>query len=342
MFNQLEIDSVDQHNCRDQRAKLYNHIKEFCDKNKIKFTLNLSPTNVQHINSTVIVYMVLSDIIGNYEHWKNINQHCHQHGKKVLVVTDSIIEFNNLSCIEFFSYPKLLGIHASYSDNIDIVSPPSKLYNCFIQRVCSTRQSWFYFLHHHNLLDKGYVSVLMKQLSDYSNLTGTELFDFIHYKYQLDQLPHFEKAYQELRSIVPYRNFTEIHNLSPLILDSKYSLVLETYALEDDTNRWCFTEKSLRSIQFPTISLLFLQKHGIAKLRALGFEFDSAIDKIDDLPWQQRQQQLLQILVEDSIDFDSKTLYNQSQHNRQLLKSWKTAYNNANFFDNFFEKATSV
>lgn len=78
------------------------------------------------------------------------------------------------------------------------------------------------------------------------------------------------------------------------------------------------------------------------KLRAFGFEFESALDKIDDLPWQQRQQQLLQILVKDSIDFDSKTLYNQSQHNRQLLKSWKTAYNNANFFDNFFEKATSV
>ena len=125
-------------------------------------------------------------------------------------------------------------------------------------------------------------------------------------------------------------------------MDSKYSLILETYALEDDTNRWCFTEKSLRSIQFPTVSLLFLQKHGISKLREFGFEFDSSIDKIDSLPWQQRQQQLLQILIENCVDFDSKTLYNQSQHNRQLLKSWKNAYSNVNFFDNFFEKATSV
>jgi len=342
LYNQSPIDSYDMHVWQTERQLLLNRVSIWCKKNKIKFTHYLSPTKIQHIENTVIVCMLLFDMTGNYEHWKSINQHCQQHGKKVLVVTDNIVEFDHLSCVEFFSYPELLGITASYSDNIDIVSPPSKLYNCFIQRVCSMRQSWFYFLHHHNLLDKGYVSVLMRQLSDYSELTGQELFDFIHHKYQLDQLPHFEKAYQELRSIVPYRNFTEVNDLLPLILDSKYSLVLETYAVEDDTNRWCFTEKSLRSIQFPNISLLFLQKHGIAKLRALGFEFDSAIDKIDDLPWQQRQQQLLQILVEDSIDFDSKTLYNQSQHNRQLLKSWKTAYNNTNFFDNFFEKATSV
>jgi hypothetical protein len=234
-----------------------------------------------------------------------------------------------------------LGVTASYGD-VEVTTYPTKLYNCFIQRVCPTRQSWFYFLHHYDLLDKGYVSVLMKQLSSYSNLTGQELFDFIHHKYQLNQLPHFEKSYQELRSKVPYRNFTETNNLLPLILDSKFSLVLETYALEDDTNHWCFTEKSLRSLQFPTISLLFLQKYGISKLRELGFEFDSIIDSIDALPWQQRQQQLLQFLINNSVDFDSKTLYNQSQHNRQLLKSWKTTYNNVNFFDNFFEKATSV
>ena len=342
MFNQFEIDSVDQHAWRGQRSNLYGRIKEFCDNNNITFTNKLSSIKIQHTNSTVIVSMLLFDIIGDYEYWKNINQHCQQYGKKILVITDNIVEFTPLSCIEFFSYPKLLGVTASYDYDIDVIAPPSKLYNCFIQRVCSIRQSWFYFLHHYDLLDKGYVSLLMKQLSDYSNLTGKELFDFIHHTYHLNQLPHFEKAHQALRTVVPYRNFTEDNDLTPLILDSKYSLILETYALEDDTNRWCFTEKSLRSIQFPTVSLLFLQKHGISKLREFGFEFDSSIDKIDSLPWQQRQQQLLQILIENCVDFDSKTLYNQSQHNRQLLKSWKNAYSNVNFFDNFFEKATSV
>jgi hypothetical protein len=76
-------------------------------------------------------------------------------------------------------------------------------------------------LHQNNLLDQGYVSLLMKQLISYSNLTGIDLFDYIHSHYRLDALPHFEQAYQNTRSQIPFRNFEEINNLLPYILDVK-------------------------------------------------------------------------------------------------------------------------
>ena len=119
-------------------------------------------------------------------------------------------------------------------------------------------------------------------------------------------------------------------------------MAIETYALEDDTQRWCFTEKSLRTLQFPTIPLLFLQKQGVSKLRNLGLEVATNLDELDLLPWQDRQQQLLKILVDDQLDFNSDALYNQSQHYRRLLQSWKDAYNKADFFDNFYTKALSL
>jgi len=341
MSNRNNTVNTDADKCwRDERAKLYQRISQFCSKNKIGFCQEISSLEhkITHGTNTVIVYMLLFDRIPGYHVWKNINQLCQQYEKKVLVVTDNIIDNTAMSGVEFFSYPKLLGVTSLILGPVN--SAPSRLYNCFVNRTCSVRQSWFYFFHHHNLLDKGYVSLLMDQESDYSELTGVDLFDHIHQHYQLDQLPHFEKAYRATRSQIPYRNFNRNQDLLPLILDSKYSLALETYA-NADPGVWCFTEKSLRSLQCPTISLLFLQEQGYTKLRELGFEFESSLLEIDRLPWQQRQQRLLEILVNDSLDFDVDKLYNQSQHNQQLLQSWKTQYQREDFFEDFYAAATS-
>jgi hypothetical protein len=340
-FNQEEINSSDQFDWRNERHVLHARVQKFCQSNNILFSYQVSPELIQNSKQSVIVFMRLFDLIPNYDFWKTINQTCQQHEKILLVVTDNILNFDNLSCVKFFSYPKLLGVTASYYDN-PIINTPTKLYNCFIQRVDSVRQSWFYFLYHYNLLDQGYVSLLMKQLTDYSKLTGIELFDYTHSHYQLDALPHFEQAYQSTRAQIPFQNFEEKNNLLPYILDSKYSLVLETYAIEDDRNQWCFTEKSLRALQFPSIPLLFVQRGGISILKSLGLEIINDIVQVDQLNWQNRQQQLLKILIDDAVDIDSNMLYNQCQHNRWLLQSWKTDYKNLKFFDNFYNEATAL
>lgn len=340
-LNTPEIDSFDQLSWRKERQVLYSRVQTLCKSNNILFTHQVTSNLVKNSKQSVIVFMWLFDLIHDYNFWKDINQTCQQHGKILMVVTDNILNFDKLSCVKFFSYPKLLGVTASYNDNL-IVNTPTKLYNCFIQRVDSVRQSWFYFLYQNNLLNQGYVSLLMKQLNNYSNLTGVELFDYIHSHYQLNALPHFEQAYQNTRSQIPFRNFEEINNLLPYILDSKYSVVLETYAMHDDQNQWCFTEKSLRAIQFPTIPLLFTQRGGIAVLKSLGLKINNATDRLDHLTWQERQQQLLKILVDDSVDFDVELLYNQSQYNRHLLQTWKTEYSRPDFFDDFFNEAISL
>jgi hypothetical protein len=196
-------------------------------------------------------------------------------------------------------------------------------------------------LHHHDLLDKGYVSFLLKQLSVYSNLTGQELFSYIHEKYQLGQLPHFAQAYQALYSVVPYRNFEEVLDLNKYIIDSKYSLVLETYATDDGRDQWYFSEKALRSLQFPNYSLLFVQQGGIAVLEKLGLQFATSLKYLDDLPWQERQQNLLTHLINNHDDVKQVDLVDIAIHNQNIFKSWKLMYDHQNYFDKVFEHLVS-
>ena len=342
MYNQAEINSVDQSIWKNRRFNLHSQIRSFCHNNQIAFSHHVQPALIAETPQDVIVSMWLFDLIPKYSHWELINNKCQQHGKIVIVLTDNIIKYNDLPYVKFFSYPKLLGITATPSNISLHEQHPSKLYNCFIQRVDSTRQSWFYFLHHYKLLDHGYVSLLLKQLLNYSTLTGQELFDYIHNHYQLNQLPHFESAYYAMRDKVPYQNFQEEQNLLPLILDSKYSIVLETYAVEDNCDEWCFTEKTLRTLQLPTIPLLFLQKNGIGILKSLGFEFTDCLNLLDDLPWHDRQKELLNILINDNIDYDYKLLYDQSQHNKNLLASWQLEIEQSDFFNEFYEKALEL
>lgn len=336
--NQPRIDSSDQHQWMAERLILVDRVKNFCQDHNVDFVPFISGKIDFIKNSTrdKIVYMCLFDLIFDYTYWQKINQACVASGKILFVITDNILKFDDLEFVNFFSCPELLGVTA-YDIPIN-AHRPNKLYNCFIQRVDSVRQSWFYFLYHHDLLDQGYVSLLLKQLTSYSSLTGKELFDYIHQQHALYQLPHFEQAYQNVKNQVPYRNFVEEYNLLPLTQDSKYSLVLETYAVDDDRNQWCFTEKLFRALQSTSFVLPFCQKRGIATLKSLGFKFNLDLDHLDQLSWQERQQQLLNFLINDTLDYDANVLYNISLHNQQLLKSWKVRYQKPDFFDNIFNK----
>lgn len=322
----------------EQQRKLLSRVFLFCQNNKIEFSNKLSVDVVESSSCDKIVMMRMFDPLPGKEHWQKLNTTCKQLGKTCYVLTESLIEFDDFELVKIFSCPKLFGITA-LSDNIDFDLPtPTKLYNCFMNRVESTRQSWFYLLHTNNLIDQGYVSLLLKQLPSYSSLTGRDLFEYNHFTYELNRLPNFELAYQYWQDRVPFRNFEETGDLMPLMIDSKYSLVLESSATDDDLSFWYFTEKLSRTIQIPCVPLLFVQKHGIQKLKNLGFEIGNHMDHLDQEPWQQRQQLLLDILVGDTVDFDATQLYNQSIHNRKLLQSWQSEYQKSNFFDDFYNK----
>jgi hypothetical protein len=215
----------------------------------------------------------------------------------------------------------------------------SKLFNMFMHRCESVRQSWFYQLHLNHLIDKGYVSFRLFQID--TDLTGKELFTYNHNN-GLNTLPQFNQAYNELINQVPFANFEDRDDLSTYILDSKYSIVDDTFSVADDTASYYISEKVLRSLQFPTANLLFVQKGTMQRMSNDGLYIDPNVLAIDNYPWQDRQQMLLNILINNSLDTSPDTLYNQAMYNYNLIKSWLDEILQPTFFNEMFERITAA
>lgn len=331
------FDSDAQHIWRNYRNILYNKLDIKSKQKKITFIPCKRVFNFDlESDSDIIVSSNLYDLIPNQEWFNELDNRLQQKGKALYFFTDNIVGNSyQFPSIKIFSIPKILGITANYGDVDLSAKREQKYFNCFIQRTDSVRQTWFYFLYEKKLLNRGYVSFLLFQFDDFSKLTDKELFAWIHNEYNLGELPHFQNAYNNLKHQVPFRNFEENNDLVDYILSSKYSLNLETYANQDN-DCWCFTEKTLRSLQLPTIDLMFLQTGGYKVLKNLGFELlDHSY--IDCLPWQQRQQKLLEILENDSVDYDRKSLVEKALYNQQLMSKWQKEILADNFFDEYFE-----
>ena len=70
MFNQFEIDSVDQHHWRNQRQILLKRVKNFCFKNNIELTSKITTDLIKQSTKEKIVHMWLFDSIAKYNHWQ--------------------------------------------------------------------------------------------------------------------------------------------------------------------------------------------------------------------------------------------------------------------------------
>jgi hypothetical protein len=316
-----------------RRTEIVGRLLTFCKNHSIPVITRQSLDTVPR-QSKKVVYLRIGDLIENFKSWQNFNNVCVAEQKIVYVVTDNFYKFQNLSNIYFFAFTELNGIFAT-DDPIIVERPKIKLFNCFMNRVESTRQSWFYFLHHYGLLDQGHVSFLLNCLPSYSKCQGKDLFDYIHKTYGLDQLVTFETAYQALKNSVPYQNFSEVGDLITYTVDSKYSLVLETCAPED-IPQWHVSEKSMRALQHPTIPLLFLQAHGLKLLKSLGFELGADYSYIDQMIWQDRQMALLKILIDDPFDYNETQAVDMCRHNRQVLRNMLISAEKKDYFDNLF------
>jgi predicted outer membrane protein len=51
---------------------------------------------------------------------------------------------------------------------------------------------------------------------------------------------------------------------------------------------------------------------------------------------------LLDILINDSVDFDPKTLYNSAMHNRDKLANYKTDFDKGDFYNMIFDMVSEV
>lgn len=335
--NQLEIFSYDHKIFDSRRQKLFDRCVLISRSKNLKCVIGIPEFGHLDLLGDKTVFIWQFDLLPNIATLAKMDEYLSSTGRQIYIITDNTGPNLNLKNIRIFYKPQMMGVYKPTEELPNIVAP-KKLFNCFMQRIDSVRQTWFYFLHHYNLIDNGYVSFLLKQLTKYSTLTGQELFNYIHYNYELDKIPHFESAYQHWRTCVPFTNFDEKHNLPALYRDCKYSLVLETYATEDNNEFRVFNEKAIRVLQIPTLPLLFVQQNSIKLLIELGFQIGHHHSAFDHLPWQQRQQHLLNILVEDSIAYDSNLLYNQAMYNRELVTKFSNQCDQLNFFDEILDQ----
>ena len=229
------------------------------------------------------------------------------------VVTDNIVNRPHVDL-----YPEFWGSFSYQSEYRS--QPPTRLFNCFINRVCTTRQSWFYQFVRRNLLHDGWISFLL----DYRTLPPGVVSKQDLYEYNYNQgYDIFEAEHNLMRDRVPFCNFTG--DLDQVIVDSCISLVIETYFDWPDTI--AFSEKIFRALQLPRPIILYSMPGSVKVLRKYGFDvWDDIIDHAyDSEPNQiQRQIQILDQLCNlKELAYTDRQLEDfeiRAQHNRNLLQ----------------------
>jgi hypothetical protein len=244
--------------------------------------------------------------------------------KSRLVISDTIVK-NFKYVFTGYEYWGRYFYKSEYQPQI-----PTKLFNCFINRTDPFRQSWFYQLVRQNLIDNGNVSFnLSYSMDDYpikvsrdsSIKQKLDLYDWI-FKRGLDI---FEYEHDLMQSNVPFQNFTG--DLDQAIVDSKISIVIETYFDDDERQGIAFSEKIFRQLQLPRPFVLFCSPGAVSVLRDVGFDvYDDYIDHSYDEYHNntQKQMHLLEIVAEfENISYNTAILEDfeqRAQRNRDLLK----------------------
>jgi hypothetical protein len=244
---------------------------------------------------------LLVDAVNTAQAWSNL-------------VTDNIVQLDHIPL-----YPEYWGTYSYQSEYID--RAPTRLFNCFMNRICTTRQSWFYQFVRRNLLHFGNVSFLL----DSRNLPrGKELYDANYIGYEI-----FEVEHELMQDQVPFVNFEG--DLDQAVIDSQFSVVIETYFDWPDTI--AFSEKVFRALQLPRPILLYSMPGSVKALRDYGFElFDDIVDHSYDTEPDQIKRQVM--ILDQLCAWRDRTFTNQqvvdfekrSKHNLNLLQDFRNQW----------------
>jgi len=232
----------------------------------------------------------------------NINQHYKN------LVTDNIVQQDHVPL-----YPEYWGTY-SYQP-VYHSTQPTRIFNCFMNRVCTTRQSWFYQFVRRNLLWHANVSFLLDARQE---PRGKELYEQNFRGYEI-----FEHEHTLMRDRVPFCNFET--DIEQAVIDTHVSLVIETYFDWPDTIT--FSEKTFRALQLPRPVIVYNMPGSVSALRDHGFDvWDDIIDHSYDAEPDpiQRQIAILDQLCEwrdRSYTTEQLEQFEQrAQHNRELLQ----------------------
>jgi hypothetical protein len=255
-----------------------------------------------------------------------------------LIVTNNIFKPNVLGTTVYEQFPNSwYGIYSGpvIQANVSI----DKNFNCFINRMDPSRQSWFYQLIRRNLLDQGYVSFNMDVARNIP----------IHRRSPSQSLPKqipaieiFEKQFQNdcaifaaeheiAKSIVPYKNFNDSSSLENVLLRTKFSIVLETWF--HDNRVTTVSEKIFRCLRAPRPWILYSTQHAVTYLRSIGFDvLDDVVNHDYDLVESpiDRQVKLLDLAQElCKIEFNEKLIgrcQSAAEHNCKLLEQLHSTF----------------
>lgn len=203
-----------------------------------------------------------------------------------------------------------------YTDRV-----PVKAYNCFMNRPRGDRSTVFYELIKRNILSLGIVSYNCS-LAEYKQ-------EFVR-----AELEDYSNQHMIGQQLIPY-NTVELHGtLEQCIVDSKISLVLETYTSDSHV---VFSEKVFRCLQLPRPWLLYCSPGSVDLLRTHGFDvlddmvdttYDSVINHSDRLDLLLNQLELF--INRQYINKEYQRFQQAARHNQQLLiefgKKWPAKF----------------
>jgi hypothetical protein len=215
--------------------------------------------------------------------------------------------------------PEFWSIWHFDPDYID--RPATQAYNCFMNRPRGDRSTVFYELIKRNILSLGIVSYNCS-LEEYEQ-------EFVR-----AELEDYSNQHMIGQQLIPYNTVESHGTLEQCIVDSKISLVLETYISDSHI---VFSEKLFRCLQLPRPWLLYCSPGSVDLLRTHGFDvlddmvdttYDRVINHGDRLDLVLNQ---LEIFINRQYTNKEYQRFQQAaKHNQQLLielgKKWPAKF----------------
>jgi len=249
------------------------------------------------------------------------------------VITDNI-SLAPVACQEISVLPEFW--HIWHFDPVYINRPATKGYNCFMNRVSGDRSQMFYELIRNNILDQGYVSYNCFRPGDNRNRDDTTDYSKINYdcQYNEAEMYRYQIEHKVGHALIPYNTIGDA-SLEQLIIDSKISIIIETYTSDSHI---VFSEKIFRALQLPRPWMLYCSPKSVSTLREYGFDVldqyvDHSYDQITDHNTRLSTivEKLKSFINRDYVESDYDMFNKAAQHNRTLLlefeKAWPEKFN---------------
>jgi len=195
--------------------------------------------------------------------------------------------------------------------------PATMDYNCFMNRPRGDRSVTFYELIKRDLLDQGFVSYNCIQ-------------DEYEQEFVKAELHTYQPQHLHGQPLIPYNTVESHGTLEQCIVDSRVSLILETYVSDSHI---VFSEKLFRCLQLPRPWLLYCSPGSVQLLQAHGFDVlaDYVNIDYDQITTHSTRLQAILDQLETFVDRqyqdqDYLRFAQAASHNRQLLQKFTQAW----------------